>query len=255
MRSPDTIPARRDNRPPPARDGARFDSEQPGATDAEIARNWTRACELMARIGTEVAGRGECADASTLVARVEAARAALDHVVHGLRRAHFACCVLPHLGAPEEIVRALGRLSRAARGALIAIEQDMPLDDYIERGTPLDAALSASLIETLFYPGSTLHDGAVIVRGNRIVAAGVFLPVVTGRRHLGARHRAALALSQLTDAIVLVVSEETGEVSLAVGGILHRGIPIGEAPGPAQDRQAGWRTLLARARARWSRTA
>ncbi len=207
------------------------------AMEVGATRDWERVRKLVEEVGEGLAQRRDCGHVGEFMARVEAARAALDRVVHGLQSAHLSCCVLPHLGAPDEIVLALTRLSGAGVGALMVIEQETCLDEYVARGTPLDAALSASLLESLFYPGSNLHDGAVVVRGSRIVAAGVFLPVVTERTDplqgyaLGARHRAALALSRLTDALILVVSEETGEVSLAVNGLLHHGVPL-EGVGP-----------------------
>lgn len=230
--------------------------------EMEVAatRDWERVRELVAEVGDGLATRRECSHVGEFMARVEAARAALDRVVHDLQSAHLSCCVLPHLGAPDEIVLALTRLSETRVGALIVVEQETCLEEYVARGTPLDAALSASLLESLFYPGSKLHDGAVIVRADRIIAAGVFLPVVTERRDpmenriLGARHRAALALSRLTDALVLVVSEETGEVSLAVNGLLHRGVPLdGVAPvEPRLTRWDGFRRWASSLAAQWA---
>lgn len=224
-----------------------------GGMEATTSHDWEQIRELVTEVGEGLATRSDCSHVGELMARVEAARAALDRVVHDLQSAHLSCCVLPQLGAPDEVVLALARLSEARVGALMVVEQQTCLDEYVERGTPLDAALSASLIESLFYPGSKLHDGAVIVRGARIIAAGVFLPVATERgglvenRSLGARHRAALALSRLTDALVLVVSEETGEVSLAVDGFLHRGVPldgVGSRSAPVPSRWDGLRRWL-----------
>lgn len=177
--------------------------------------------------------------------RVRRTRVALDRLEQALEGAHLTCCILPGVPAPDELLRALAGLARRGVGGLVVVERQEKLDEYIERGTPLDAQLSASLLESLFYPGSTLHDGAVIVRGTRIMAAGVFLPVMGERRDpshgrlLGGRHRAALALSRLTDAMVFVVSEETREVSLAVHGLLHAGLPIAATSSDVTDPHPG----------------
>lgn len=116
-------------------------------------------------------------------------------------------------------------LSRDRHGALIAIEQQSGLKEFCDTGTTLDAQLSAELLLAIFMPRSPLHDGAAIVRENSIVAAGCFLPLadhsLRGVR-LGTRHRAALGLTEQTDAIVLVVSEETGAISIARDGKLSR---------------------------------
>jgi diadenylate cyclase len=119
-------------------------------------------------------------------------------------------------------------LSRDCVGALIAIQREMVLTTYIESGERIDAEISASLIRTLFSPRSPLHDGAVILCNGRLTAAGCQLPLAIrdGRQlgsgfHMGMRHRAALSLCEETDAVLLVVSEETGRISLAFGGRLE----------------------------------
>ena len=125
----------------------------------------------------------------------------------------------------EEIVKASERLSRAKIGGLIAIEREVGLGEYADKGTRFEADVSADLLTTIFTPYSPLHDGAVIVRGDKIVAAGAPLPLTqfpVRDKTLGMRHRAAIGLSEETDAFVVVVSEETSQVSLAVGGQLFR---------------------------------
>lgn len=125
----------------------------------------------------------------------------------------------------EEIAEALDRLSRAGTGAIIAIEGDIELDEFIASGTPLDAAVSADLLTTIFTPYSPLHDGAVVVRRDRIIGAGCVLPLTQHKvldKSLGTRHRAAIGLSEEADALVLVVSEETSSISVASQGRLHR---------------------------------
>ncbi len=127
----------------------------------------------------------------------------------------------------DEVAEAVGRLARNGTGAIIAVEGEVPLNDYIESGTEMEAATSADLLATIFTPYSPLHDGAVIVRGSHILAAGAVLPLtqfpVTDKT-LGTRHRAALGLSEETDAIVVVVSEETSKISIASRGLLRRGV-------------------------------
>lgn len=126
-----------------------------------------------------------------------------------------------------EVARAADALAAKRVGALVAIERSTGLRAYAELGVPVDAALTAELLGTLFLPGSPLHDGAVIVQGDRLTAAGVFLPLSRNlglARTLGTRHRAAVGLSEETDAVVVVVSEETGLVSLAVEGRLETGL-------------------------------
>jgi diadenylate cyclase len=125
----------------------------------------------------------------------------------------------------EEIVEAVERLSRSGIGAIIAIEREVPLDSWSESGSPLEAKVSADLITTIFTPYSPLHDGAVLVRGDMIIAAGCILPLsqkTLADRALGTRHRAALGLSDESDALVLVVSEERSTVSIAERGRLWR---------------------------------
>ncbi len=138
----------------------------------------------------------------------------------------------------DEIAKAVEKLSRSRTGAIIAIERELSLDEYIEKtGTPLRADVSAELLVTLFTPRSPLHDGAVVIRGVEIVAAGVHLPLTQyplGDKSLGTRHRAALGLSEETDAQVIVVSEETSQISIARRGVLRRGL----RPDQLRDRLA-----------------
>ena len=116
-------------------------------------------------------------------------------------------------------------LSKNRVGALIAIEQSSGLKEYTESGTTLEARLSVELLLTLFTPKSPLHDGAVVLRGATIAAAGCFLPLadaVLMERRMGTRHRAAIGLTEQTDAVALIISEETGDISVARGGRLSR---------------------------------
>jgi diadenylate cyclase len=127
----------------------------------------------------------------------------------------------------NEIVRVASALSQKHVGALMVIEREEGLDDLIGTGVPLDAEVSAELLNTLFHPGTALHDGAVIIRADRVVAAGCVLPL-TDRPGIGpdvhTRHRAAIGVTERSDALVVVVSEETGAVSLGFDGRLIRGL-------------------------------
>lgn len=127
----------------------------------------------------------------------------------------------------EEIVKAASYMANRHIGALMAIERVNSLSDFVEIGMRIDALVSRELIISIFNPSSPLHDGGIIIVGNRILSAGSFFPLATDpdlERDLGTRHRAAIGLSLETDAIVIVVSEETGIVSLAVGGEIIRGL-------------------------------
>jgi len=127
----------------------------------------------------------------------------------------------------DEIVRAASYLSENMQGGLIVLERQMGLDNYADTGVRIDGMVSADLLTTIFTPHSPLHDGAVIVRKDRVVAAGCILPladVIELARPLGMRHRAALGVSVESDAVCIVVSEETGAVSLAIGGKLTRNL-------------------------------
>jgi diadenylate cyclase len=122
--------------------------------------------------------------------------------------------------ALEEISEAVTQLARSHHGAIIVLERGTGLEDYIESGVRVDAGLNAKLLESIFYPNSALHDKALIVRDQRVVAASCTLPLATGSTRLGTRHRAALGISEQTDAIAIVVSEQSGAVSIASEGRL-----------------------------------
>lgn len=127
----------------------------------------------------------------------------------------------------NEIVKASFEMGKVKTGALIVIERDTPLNEYIRSGIALDSLLSSQLLINIFEHNTPLHDGAVIVRGNRIVSATCYLPLSDNFRlskDLGTRHRAAVGVSEASDSVTIVVSEETGYVSLAVGGVLHRNV-------------------------------
>jgi diadenylate cyclase len=127
----------------------------------------------------------------------------------------------------ETIVKACTRLSQSYTGALIVIERDTKLGEIVNTGTLMEAALSSELLENIFTPKTPLHDGAVIVRGSVIKAAACYLPLTENgglSRELGTRHRAALGITEVSDAIVVVVSEESGKISYAFNGGLTRNL-------------------------------
>jgi diadenylate cyclase len=125
----------------------------------------------------------------------------------------------------QTVARASSQLSQDRHGALIVLERETGLQDIIDTGVRLNAAVSQQLLLTIFYPNTALHDGAVIIRQDHVVAAGCVLPLSTtdgGERQLGTRHRAALGVTEASDAITVVVSEETGVISIAHNGRIIR---------------------------------
>jgi len=150
-----------------------------------------------------------------------------NDIRRGLARAggRFAqgFATIPEASAHEEVVRSAFALASRRIGAIMVIERGASLDDYAEVGHRLDAQVSQELLLALFHPTSPLHDGAVLVQSGLATAAKVFLPLSLSKdiaRYFGTRHRAALGLSEETDAVVIVVSEERGTVSLVLGGAL-----------------------------------
>ena len=129
----------------------------------------------------------------------------------------------------EQTVMAAEIMSQQRVGALIVFERDTQLDEYMKAGTPIDAQVSEQLIRNIFFPKASLHDGAMIIRNGRIASAGCVLPLSESSRlspDLGTRHRASVGVSEVSDAVVVVVSEETGAISVAVGGMLKRHLAV-----------------------------
>jgi len=127
----------------------------------------------------------------------------------------------------EEVVKAVTKLAEKKVGALIVFEREISLKDYLEGAVLLDAKVSEELLISIFNPKSPLHDGAVVISGGKIVAAGVVLPLSTNpdiAKDLGTRHRAGIGITEVSDAVAVIVSEERGEISLAVGGKISRDI-------------------------------
>ena len=131
----------------------------------------------------------------------------------------------------EELVVAATMLASQRIGAIVAVEREIGLRNYIESGIPLDATLTYDLLVTIFQPGSPLHDGAVIVQESRVAAAACFLPLTVNprlSRELGTRHRAAIGLTEEGDAVAIIISEETGKISLAMNGRIDRELTADE---------------------------
>lgn len=152
----------------------------------------------------------------------------------------------------EEVVVAATMLSSQKVGAIIAVEREIGLRNYIESGIPLDAMLTYDLLVTIFHPGSALHDGAVIIQENRVAAAACFLPLTVNpqiSRELGTRHRAAIGLTEEGDAVAVIVSEETGFISVAIDGRIDRRLS-------PEDLRSRLRTLITLRKSRrhfWAR--
>ena len=128
-------------------------------------------------------------------------------------------------GVITQTVMACEQLSREKVGALIVFSRDNPLDEYIKTGTMIDGQLTEQLVRNIFFPKAALHDGAMIVTNGRVTAAGCVLPLSHSKRlsaDLGTRHRAGVGMSEASDAVVVIVSEETGTISVAVDGMLKR---------------------------------
>jgi len=139
----------------------------------------------------------------------------------------FSMFFRPHGHVTDELVEAAFSLARDRIGALIAIERQVGLSSYVEHGVRIDGEVSAELLKTIFWPGTPLHDGAVVIRQQRIAAAGCLFPL-TDNPHfsseMGTRHRAGIGVTEESDAVAIIVSEQTGRVSLAVRGAIQQGL-------------------------------
>ena len=164
---------------------------------------------------------------------------------HDIRRALVQVGSRPIFGAAtalrgqdlEEILRAVVALASRRIGGLVVLERETGLNEFIEGGTTIDAQISRELIVSIFVPASPIHDGALIIRKGRVLAAGCFLPLTTNpnvSKTFGTRHRAAIGLTEETDAVVIAVSEETGSISLVADGRLTRDLDAGSLRGTLQ---------------------
>jgi diadenylate cyclase len=152
-------------------------------------------------------------------------RRMLERIGRGHFVSRFVFSTPQGLGIINILLKAVDELSSEKLGSLIVIERETGLDEHIESGVEIDAKVSPELLLTIFMKGTPLHDGAVIIEGNRLVAAGCLLPLSDSRlldTRLGTRHRAAIGLTEQTDCIAIVTSEETGIISIAENGLLTR---------------------------------
>ncbi len=168
----------------------------------------------------------QCSYLSNFLQEIYEIREGLTRLEKGLLQRHLKCCISPNIRVPGEVILAISRLSSKRHGAIIVIEQKNDLDQYLRQGVIIEAEVNATLLENIFYPGSPLHDGAALIRNGHIRKARCLLPlapqaVELERLGLGTRHRAAVGLSQVSDALVIVVSEEKGWISMALKGRLY----------------------------------
>jgi diadenylate cyclase len=167
-----------------------------------------------------------CSHLSEFLQKMYEIRVGLNQLEQDLLQTHLKCCISPNIKVSGEVVTALYKLSEKRHGAIIVIEHKDNLDEHLQGGVIIDASVSAPILENIFYPGSPLHDGAVVIRDAHIRKASVLLPLAPHTSELealgfGSRHRAALGLSQVSDALIVVVSEEKGWISIALQGQLY----------------------------------
>jgi len=168
----------------------------------------------------------QCSHLSNLLQKMYEIREGLNQLEQGLLHTHLKCCISSNIKVPGEVILAVSSLSEKRHGAIMVMEHEENLDEHLQGGFIIDAAVSAPILENIFYPGSPLHDGAVIIRDSNIRKASVLLPLAPHASELealglGSRHRAALGLSQVSDALIIVISEEEGWISLALRGQLY----------------------------------
>jgi len=178
------------------------------------------------RLHNDIPCLKQCSRLGDLLQKIYEIRAGLNQLEQGLLQTHLKCCISPNMKVPGEVVLALSKLSKKRHGAIMVMEHEDNLDDHLQGGVIIDAAVSAPILENIFYPGSSLHDGAVIIRDYKIRKVSVLLPLAPHTSELealglGSRHRAALGLSQVSDALIIVISEEKGWISIALRGQLY----------------------------------
>jgi len=180
----------------------------------------------VAKLHNDIKCLKQCSRLSNLLQKMYEIREGLDQLEQGLLHTHLKCCISPNIKVPGEVAIALSKLSEKRHGAIIVMEHENNVDEHLQGGAIVEAAVSALILENIFYPGSPLHDGAVVIRNTIIRKASVLLPLAPHTSELealglGSRHRAALGLSQVSDALIIVVSEEKGWISMALQGQLY----------------------------------
>lgn len=158
-----------------------------------------------------------------LVQEFERMRNVMTDIVTTAASFYLECYLSPYTSRFKDLTICVRNLSERKHGALIVVERKDPLELLIRSNIPIGGTLTHSLIESIFYPGNPLHDGAVLIRSETVVSAANVLPLSNIRtdKKLGTRHRAAIGLTEQCDALVLIVSEETGQASFAINGTLH----------------------------------
>ncbi len=165
----------------------------------------------------------QCSHMGELLRKIYEIREELSQIEQGLLAHHLTCCIAPKINIPGEVILAVSNLAAKRHGAIIVIERDKDVEELLQGGVGLNAFVGAAILENIFYPGSPLHDGAVLIRDSHIVKANCVLPLASEDRelrklNLGTRHRAALGLCRLSDALIIVASEERGWISVALNG-------------------------------------
>ena len=178
------------------------------------------------QIRNDVPRLKQCSRLNDILQKIYEVRVGLNKMEQDLLRSHLTHCISSDIRVPEAVTVALSKLSKNRYGGIIVLEHEDSLDEHLQGGVIVDGAISAPVLENIFYPGSALHDGAVIIQDSRIQKANVFLPLAPHSEELdalglGSRHRAALGLSMVTDALIIVVSEEKGWISMALEGQLY----------------------------------
>jgi len=179
-------------------------------------------------------------------------RRALERIGRGGGLISFSSAESVTMNVSRHVARAAQQLSDQRHGALIVLERDTGLQEYVDTGVPIDGEVTTELLLTIFQPNTALHDGAAIVRGGRIVAAACILPLAETsrvRRALGLRHRAALGVTEQSDALATIVSEETGTISVARQGRLVSGL---DEAGLRELLRSSYRRPLGDTLSRWS---
>lgn len=178
------------------------------------------------RIQADVPCLKESVALGSLLQKLYEIREGLNQLEKVLLQTHLKCSISAGIQVPGPVILALSKLSEKRHGAIIVMAHEEHLDDFLQGGIEIDAPISVPLLENLFFPGSPLHDGAVVIKDGRIQKAGVLLPMAPHsaeieRLGLATRHRAALGLSRASDALVIVVSEEKGWISIALKDRLY----------------------------------
>jgi diadenylate cyclase len=171
----------------------------------------------------DLSSLAQCSYLGGILQKLYEIREELTQVEQGLLLHHLTCCIAPKINIPAAVITAVSNLVAKRHGAIIIIERDQNVEPFLQGGVSLNAFISEAILENIFYPGSPLHDGAVLIRNSQIIKANCVLPLASDDRefmklNLGTRHRAALGLSRVSDALIIVASEERGWMSVALNG-------------------------------------